>query len=127
MRPFSWMPGTTLVTGVRLAALGAIVARSVCGVNANAGRPAMALLAGVVSGLVVVRSALSTQVASARAGPNCCSSRSQAVEALAASGTKQASASTGARRRSKVVIGKSPWVSYRAREDYCRAVSGAIR
>src|SRR6185437_10501102 len=49
---------------VWLGGLGAIVARSVCGVKAKAGRPAIALLAGVVAGLAVVRSLLSTQVAS---------------------------------------------------------------
>ena len=69
MRALICRPGTTLVIGVRLAALGAIVARSVCGVNANAGRPAIELLAGVVSGLLVVRSALSTQVTSASSLP----------------------------------------------------------
>src|SRR6266436_9735485 len=59
------MPGTALVMGVRNPAGGDITPRSVCGVKAPAGNPAMELLAGVVAGLFVVRSALSKQVASA--------------------------------------------------------------
>src|SRR2546428_12054650 len=39
--------------------------RSVCGVKAPPGRPALELFAGVVAGLFVVRSALGTQIASA--------------------------------------------------------------
>ena len=49
-------PGTTFVIGGRLPALGAITPRSVIGVKANAGSPGSELLAGVVSGLLVVRS-----------------------------------------------------------------------
>src|SRR5215471_3454531 len=41
------------------------MSRSVCGVNANCGKPASESLGGVVAGLAVVRSVLSTQVASA--------------------------------------------------------------
>src|SRR5712672_1261576 len=59
------MPGTALVMGVRKPAGGAITSRSVCGVNANGGKPGRELLGGVVAGLAVVRSALSKQVASA--------------------------------------------------------------
>src|SRR5437660_1485915 len=60
------MPGTALVIGVRLAALGEMTPRSVTGVKAAAGTPGRELLAGVVFGLLVVRSGLGKQVASAR-------------------------------------------------------------
>ena len=56
MRASSCKPGTAFVIGVRLPALGAITLRSVIGVKANAGSPGSELLAGVVSGLLVVRS-----------------------------------------------------------------------
>jgi hypothetical protein len=52
------------VIGVWFGLLGEITSRSVWGVKANGGSPFKELLAGVVSGLLVVRSALSTQVAS---------------------------------------------------------------
>ena len=42
MRALICTPGTILVIGVRLSASGAMVLRSVCGVNAPAGRPANA-------------------------------------------------------------------------------------
>src|SRR5438552_3986267 len=77
------MPGTTLVIGVRFGGLGEITARSACGVKARSGRPASELLAGVVAGLVVVRSGLSTQVASATWRPSCPSSRSHRLAAAA--------------------------------------------
>src|ERR1700730_15203444 len=51
--------------GVRKPTGGAITSRSICGVNANGGSPGRELLACVVAGLAVVRSVLSTQVASA--------------------------------------------------------------
>ena len=55
-------PGTTFVgTG---GGMGAMTARSVRGVYAAAGRPAMELFSGVVSGLFVVRSVLSKQTTS---------------------------------------------------------------
>src|SRR3954454_15350065 len=64
------MPGTTLVMGGRLPALGAILSRSVCGVNANAGSVGMELSAGVVAALVVVRSVEAKQVTSVSASPS---------------------------------------------------------
>src|SRR6266849_1467385 len=48
---------------------GEMTPRSVRGVKAPPGRPEMELLAGVVAGFFVVRSGLSTQVASAITGP----------------------------------------------------------
>jgi hypothetical protein len=63
------------------------------GVKANSGNPAIELFAGVVSGLVVVRSMLSKQLASARSLPiflRICSQRLGA--ALADSGISSASA-----------------------------------
>src|SRR5690349_6419890 len=64
MRASSWMPGTALVIGVRFGGLGEITSRSVCGVNAKGGSPGKESLAGVVAGLLVVRSALSMQLVS---------------------------------------------------------------
>src|SRR6266853_1256493 len=58
IRALSCTPGTVLLIGVRLPALGAITLRSVMGVKAKAGKPGSELLAGVVSGLLVVRSVL---------------------------------------------------------------------
>src|SRR5215467_10013900 len=55
--------------GVRWGGSGAIVSRSAWGVNANGGSVAIALLAGVVARLAVVRSALSAQVASINLPP----------------------------------------------------------
>jgi hypothetical protein len=65
MRASSWRPGTFLVIGVWFGGLGDITERSVCGVNAKAGRPGSELSAGVVLGLAVVRSGLSKHVVSA--------------------------------------------------------------
>src|SRR5258708_2109297 len=78
------MPGTALVMGVRNPAGGDITPRSVCGVKAPAGNPARELLAGVVAGLFVVRSALSKQVASAILVLRRASNRSHCVAAEAA-------------------------------------------
>ena len=89
--------------GVRLGGLGAITLRSVCGVNANAGRPGIELLGGVVSGLVVVRSGLSTQVASASRLPSAFRTFSQVGAACAANGTSNESASAIALTRPKFV------------------------
>ena len=89
MRALICRPGTTLVIGGRLAALGAITPRSVFGVNANGGRPGSELLAGVVSGFVVVRSVLSKQVTSARRGPTTFSTSAQVTAALAESGASR--------------------------------------
>src|SRR5580765_4953817 len=84
MRASICKPGTTLVIGGRLAALGAITPRSVTGVNASAGNPAIELLAGVVRGVVVVRSVLSKHVTSARSLPIFFRTSSQRVGAAAA-------------------------------------------
>src|SRR5258706_9350628 len=78
------MPGTALVMGVRNPAGGDITPRSICGVKAPAGNPARELLAGVVAGLFVVRSALSKQVASAILVLRRASNRSHCVAAEAA-------------------------------------------
>jgi hypothetical protein len=59
------MPGTALVMGVRFGGLGEITPRSVTGVHAPAGNPAIVLFGGVVTALAVVRSALSKQIGSA--------------------------------------------------------------
>jgi hypothetical protein len=88
MRPLICTPGTTLVMGVRLSASGAMTARSVCGVNANAGSAGIELFCGVVLGLFVVRSALSTQVASASRAPSASRARSQRVCCWAAEAEK---------------------------------------
>src|SRR3954469_21051703 len=82
MRASNWTPGTALVIGVRFGALGEITARSVVGVNAPTGREG-GLSGGVVAGLLVVRSALSTQLASAIWCPNSRSSRSHPLAAEA--------------------------------------------
>src|SRR5579859_1185358 len=74
--------------GVRFGTLGAIVLRSVCGVKANGGRPASELLAGIVAGLTVVRSVLSTQVASAIWPCSKASRRSHRPAAWAAEGSQ---------------------------------------
>jgi hypothetical protein len=58
------MPGTVLVIGVRFGGLGEMTERSICGVKAKAGSWVRELSAGVVTGLFVVRSELSTQLAS---------------------------------------------------------------
>src|ERR1700674_6118362 len=96
MRASICTPGTALVMGVRLPAAGAMVARSVCGVKANGGRPGNELFAGVVGPvgdavpLFVVRSGLSEQTASAMLSPRARSARSQrdAGPACAARGAK---------------------------------------
>src|SRR5215510_1022302 len=87
MRASSWMPGTAFVIGVRLPALGAITLRSVMGVKANAGSPGNELLAGVVSGLLVVRSSLAKQLTSARLDPRVLSTSTQVTAAPAGNGT----------------------------------------
>jgi len=54
-----------LVIGVRFGGLGEMTERSVCGVKAKAGKGGVrGLSAGVVTGLFVVRSVLSKQLAS---------------------------------------------------------------
>src|SRR5947208_11088885 len=58
------MPGTAPAMGVRFGGFGEITPRSVIGVKANAGRPGNELFAGVVNGLLVVRSLLSKQLIS---------------------------------------------------------------
>src|SRR4051812_27337741 len=75
------MPGTTRTIGVRLGGFGEITPRSVCGVNAPTASPAMELFAGVVAGLLVVRSGLSKQTASASRWPKAARMRSQRVAA----------------------------------------------
>src|ERR1700674_2739403 len=70
MRAWSCTPGPVVVIFVRFGGLGEITARSVCGVKAKGGTPGSELLAGVVAGLLVVRSGLSTQLASASLGPS---------------------------------------------------------
>src|SRR5262249_58475187 len=92
----SWMPGTTLVIGVRFGGFGEITPRSVRGVNAKAGSPARELSGGVVSGLFVVRSVLSKQTASAILAPRRASKSSQRV--LASPGPASA-------RRSEIRMG----------------------
>src|SRR5260370_16095757 len=79
----SWRPGTDLVIGVRLGGFGEMTLRSVCGVKAKGGSPGSELFAGVVAGLLVVRSALSKQMASATLPWSCISRRSQRVAAAA--------------------------------------------
>src|SRR5262252_1351463 len=77
------MPGTGPAMGVRWGGSGAIVSRSAWGVNASGGSVAIALLAGVVAKLAVVRSALSAQVASINLSPKrdiTCSHRLGAAE-----------------------------------------------
>src|SRR5215470_1085655 len=59
------------------------MSRSACGVNADGGRSGSESLRGVVAGLAVVRSALSTQVASAILVLSCSSRRSHRVAAEA--------------------------------------------
>src|SRR2546423_957629 len=49
--------------GVRFGGFGEMTLRSVWGVNAKAGQPGSELFAGVVAGLLVVRSGLTKQVA----------------------------------------------------------------
>src|SRR5205085_787294 len=87
------MPGTAFVIAVRLGGLGEMTPRSVTGVKASAGSVGMELLAGVVAGLLVVRSALSKQVASARRLPNAARTSSQRVAAKAGEDARMAMAS----------------------------------
>src|SRR5882672_1098060 len=92
MRALSCTPGTALVIGGRLAALGAITARSVMGTKAPGGIPGSELLAGVVSRLLVVRSVLWKQSGwSARRLPRALSTSAQVTPARAEKGTRSAS------------------------------------
>src|SRR5215472_10234944 len=83
----SWTPGTFLVIAVRFGGLGEMTKRSVCGVKAKTGRGGVReLSAGVVAGLLVVRSALSKHIVSAAFSTRSASrarSRSQRAEASA--------------------------------------------
>src|SRR5262249_49830843 len=86
MRALSWIPGTALVIGVRLPALGAITVRSVLGVNAPGARPGIELSAGVVCVLAVVRSVLAKQLTSASALPSAFCTSAQVTAAKAKTG-----------------------------------------
>jgi hypothetical protein len=66
--------------------------RSVWGVKAKAGKVGIELLAGVVNGLLVVRSVLSKHVASASRLPKAWSTCSQRVAAPAENGMSNANA-----------------------------------
>src|SRR5712692_609354 len=91
MRALSCRPGTALVIGVRLPALGAITPRSVMGVKASAGTPGSELLVGVVKGLAVVRSALAKQSMSARRLPRALRTSAHVTPARAEKGTRSSS------------------------------------
>src|SRR3954462_4911549 len=96
MRALICTPGTTLVIGVLLRASGAITPRSVCGVNANAGSVAIELFAGVVFGLLVVRSVLSTHDASTSRSPSFSRIRSQRIFCAADEENEKRTASAAA-------------------------------
>src|SRR5262249_49121890 len=81
MRALICTPGTGPLIGVRLGGSGEIVSRSAWGVNAPGGSDAIALSAGVVFALAVVRSGLSVHVASASLLPKCASTCSQRLGA----------------------------------------------
>src|SRR5512140_2442821 len=79
--------------GVRFGGLGEITLRSVTGVNAPTGAPGSELLAGVVTALAVVRSALSKQNAGwTSASPILARTSSQRVAAPAETGSDSAMA-----------------------------------
>ena len=109
MRALICTPGTTLVMSGLLVASGAITLRSVCGVNAPMGSPTIELFCGVVLGLVVVRSVLSTQVASTRRSPKRSRMRSQRVFCAAVAAPPTAST----REQSEMFIRMegSPWLT----------------
>ena len=86
-------PGHDFVIGVRLGASARSRRDRFCGVNANAGRPGIELLAGVVSGLAVVRSGLWTQVASASRLPRAFRTWAQVGAACTQKGMSSESAS----------------------------------
>src|SRR2546429_7082905 len=82
------MPGTTLVTGVRLGGSGEMTLRSVCGVQAPAGSstpsvPTSVLFAGVVAGFFVVGSGLAKNVTVVRLAPMRAKNLSQLVAPMA--------------------------------------------
>src|SRR3954468_23940939 len=86
------MPGTAPAMGVRFGGFGEITPRSVIGVNANAGRPGNELFAGVVNGLLVVRSLLSKQLISTSSLASAAFTSSQLIAAWADAETKKQSA-----------------------------------
>src|SRR5215468_8126253 len=105
MRAWICRPGTTLVIGGRLPALGAITERSVVGVKAPGGSAGLELSAGVVAGFVVVRSGLATQVASTSLLPRRASTSAQlGPAAFAATGPAKSAvaARAGHERRARV-------------------------
>src|SRR6266508_4365061 len=91
MRALSCRPGTVFVIGVRWAALGAITPRSKVGVKAPGGTLGSELSAGVVSGLLVVRSVLTKQLTSARRLPRALRTSSQVTPARAEKGRRSTS------------------------------------
>src|SRR5215467_2621153 len=113
------MPGTALKIGVREPAGGAITSRSVCGVKAKGGSPGSELLAGVVTGLLVVRSGLSKQTASAMLAPRSVNKRLHRVagaeaDALAKHKATTAAAAAAAHRfkpcMSFLPVRATPWM-----------------
>src|SRR5207302_8700199 len=99
MRALSCTPGTAFVIGVRLPAAGAMTPRSVCGVKAPGASVVIELSAGVVCVPLVVRSALTKQVASSRRSPKAFSTSPQLSPARAENETTSNSAAAPQIRR----------------------------
>src|SRR5262249_62075632 len=91
-----WKAGPGPAVGGGWRGLGAIGSRLGCGVNASGGSVAIALLAGVVARLAVVRSALSAHVASINLSPKRDSTRSHRLGAAEIDAWLMVSAATAA-------------------------------